>query len=63
MQLHVAEWQVRAAWADRTRLRAAANLPLDTPENCGWSAPKKSADPRTLNGGVWEQTDGQRPPT
>jgi hypothetical protein len=41
MQLGVAEWQVRAAWADRTRFRAAANLPLDTPEACGWSAPKK----------------------
>lgn len=40
MQLGVAEWQVRAAWADRTRFRTAAKLPLDTPEACGWSAPK-----------------------
>ena len=39
MRLGVAEWQVRAAWADRTRLRADANLALDTPESCGWSAP------------------------
>ena len=23
------------------RFRAAANLPLDTPEACGWSAPKE----------------------
>jgi len=41
MQLRVAEWQVRAAWADRRRLRAAAKLPLDTPETSGWSAPTK----------------------
>jgi hypothetical protein len=41
MQLGVAEWQVRGARTDRTRFRAADNLPLDTPEACGWSAPKE----------------------
>jgi hypothetical protein len=41
MRLGVAAWQVRAAWADRTRFRAAASLPLDTPEACDWSTPEE----------------------